>query len=927
MVRPTDPRYAAQWHFKLLGNIERIWDDYSGAGVSVGVFDDGIQYAHPDLNDNYDATKHFTHLGIVYDANPITLNGPDPDGHGTAVAGIIAGERGNNIGGVGVASGATLTGVNMLSDARLKGDDMFPLVLRHAAAFDVMSNSWAYDPYFGDFQNLSDPEAFQNRLIDAYREVAQTGRGGLGTIIVQAAGNEGLSASGDGLSNSRHLISVSALYANGSVADYSNFGPNILVSAGAAQVTTDLMGANGYNKSVGVAGDYGATFGGTSAAAPVVSGVVALMLEANPDLGWRDVKEILATSARLTGSVATGQNGFEKGAHNIQMVNFWQDGVLQRSGDTWNDGGRFHSETYGFGRVDAFTTVRLAEVWGLTHAAAQTSANEQHVNYTDDTPADLAINYWRDNHFLTESYVVTTPMTVEYMSVTVDFTFADPETHNSDLSIWLDSPTHTQFNLYDGHTPSNVYDLGLTGGITWTFGFMLGLGLDAAGTWTLRISDSGVKPLDYVGTLNSVSLDFYGAPRDVDDTHYITQDFLLVHKTDGTVLRDKVINDTNGGSDWLNMAMLSGNVVASLVGGASFSVNRVVWGRMADTAPIENLITGDGNDSLTGNAGANEIHAMRGNDFVTGGDGADQIYGGAGSDKLRGDLGADWLYGDAGNDDLNGGIGDDVISGGDGIDLLTGDLGDDRLGGNAGADVLNGGAGRDTLWGGDSADKLSGDADADQIFGEGGHDRINGGLGDDSLYGGAGNDVISETTAGGGNDVVRGGEGRDSVALGTGNDRFDDESESGLAGSDTVAGGSGNDTLAGAGGNDSLLGDAGNDLIWGGIGNDVLNGGAGLDVLEGGSGNDVLTGGLDADSFVFNPGSGTDRITDFKDNIDTLQFDDLLWGGGVLAVADLLSSYARIVGGVVVFNFGEGDVVTLTAVRSLGILLDDITLI
>jgi Ca2+-binding RTX toxin-like protein len=890
MVRPTDPRYAAQWHFGLLGNIERVWDEYTGAGVTVGVFDNGIQYTHPDLNDNYNPALHFTHEGIVYDPMPITLTGPYQDAHGTSVAGIIAGEAKNGIGGAGVAWTARITGVNLLSDPRLGTDDMIPVVLRHAAAFDIMSNSWAYNPYYEDFQNLADPDAYQHSLIDAFSDVAAQGRDGLGTIIVQAAGNEALNASGDGLNNSRHIVSVAALYSNGSIADYSNFGPNILVSAGAAQVTTDLMGVNGYNKRAGAAGDYSATFGGTSAATPVVSGVVALMLQANPDLGWRDVKEILATSAKMTGSIVTGQNGYEKGALHIQRVNEAVGDVVQRSGDTWNDGGRFHSETYGFGRVDAFAAVRLAEIWGLTHDTAQTSANELHETHADVTPDTLVANHWGDVRWLNESFTVTTPMTIEYLSVTVDFSYGNSWTSNEGLSIWLESPTFTQFDLYDGRTPSNVYDLGLTGGLTWTFGFMLGMGLDAAGTWTLHVTDSGTKPAGHVGTLNSFSVDFYGAPKDVDDTHYVTQDFLLAHRNDGTVLRDKIIDDTNGGTDLLNMAMLSGSVVASLVGGAKFWVNRVVWGSMAASAPIENMVTGDGNDSLTGNAGANEIHAMRGNDSVLGGGGDDRLYGGAG------------------------------------IDRLLGETGDDRLEGGDGADNLGGGAGKDRLHGGNGADKLYGNADDDVLYGEAGNDQIFGGLGHDLVYGGIGNDTISEAT-GDGNDVVRAGEGRDLVTLGSGDDRFDDELQTGLAGSDTVFGGTGNDTLAGGGGNDSLLGDAGADIISGGVGNDVLSGGAGLDTINGGLGNDVLTGGLDADTFVFTAGSGADRVADFRDNIDTLCFDDTLWGETALSTAQAVTSFAKVVGRSVVFDFGDGDLVTLTGVRSLAILHDDITLI
>jgi subtilisin family serine protease len=115
MVTFSDPLFSAQWHFGLLGDINTIWNEYSGAGVTVGVYDDGVQFTHPDLNDNYNSALHFVYLGQVYNPAPISSVN---DGHGTAVAGLIAAEAGNGIGGVGVAWGATITGVNLLADPR-----------------------------------------------------------------------------------------------------------------------------------------------------------------------------------------------------------------------------------------------------------------------------------------------------------------------------------------------------------------------------------------------------------------------------------------------------------------------------------------------------------------------------------------------------------------------------------------------------------------------------------------------------------------------------------------------------------------------------------------------------------------------------------------------------------------------------------------
>lgn len=103
MTTPTDPLYASQWHFALLGDIETIWDEYTGAGVHVGVYDQGIDLTHEDLAANYDASRHVVDGSL----NPIVGDATGP--HGTAVAGLIGADN-NAVGGVGVAFDTSITG-------------------------------------------------------------------------------------------------------------------------------------------------------------------------------------------------------------------------------------------------------------------------------------------------------------------------------------------------------------------------------------------------------------------------------------------------------------------------------------------------------------------------------------------------------------------------------------------------------------------------------------------------------------------------------------------------------------------------------------------------------------------------------------------------------------------------------------------------
>ena len=301
LYMPTDSLVSSQWHLKNTGqtggtagidiNVSAVWDDYTGAGVSVGIYDDGVDFTHPDLDDNYDASKHLVINGVTYSAMPTTGY------HGTAVAGLIAAEN-DGSGTVGVAYGASITGVPILRSS-MQADMLSSLWQMNR--FDIVNNSWGYNSAFYVNANSSDSfwTSFEGALVNA-----GTGRDGLGTILVKSAGNNrgsGFDTNYDNFTNHRQVIAVGAVDHNGVVSYYSTPGANLLVMApsstyGVGLTTTDVAGAAGNNS-----GDYITGFTGTSAAAPQVSGVVALMLEANPDLGWRDVQEILALSARQVG--------------------------------------------------------------------------------------------------------------------------------------------------------------------------------------------------------------------------------------------------------------------------------------------------------------------------------------------------------------------------------------------------------------------------------------------------------------------------------------------------------------------------------------------------------------------------------------------------------------------------------------------------
>lgn len=202
-IAPRDAEAAMSWHLGMIGDVQTVWQEFTGKGVSVGVYDDGTQMAHWDLDGTYDASKH-----IVLDSKTYTGDyNPGSEGHGTAVSGIIAAER-NGAGTVGIAHQAKLTGVdifNRQSDG--EGDEGIyvnasdpSLFFRAIAAgdrFDVVNHSWGGAEFYDLFSSRSNPGSFASGLVRGIERSARTGRDGLGTVHVAAAGNAPIDGQSD----------------------------------------------------------------------------------------------------------------------------------------------------------------------------------------------------------------------------------------------------------------------------------------------------------------------------------------------------------------------------------------------------------------------------------------------------------------------------------------------------------------------------------------------------------------------------------------------------------------------------------------------------------------------------------------------------------------------------------------------------------
>ncbi len=678
-MTPTDPLYAQQWHFKLLGDIEKIWDDYDGSGVTVAVYDEGVEYTHPDLSGNFDTSLNFSYRGTVYDPMPIDAN----SGHGTSCAGLIGASWNNGIGGTGVAPGVTLAGVNYLDVIQFEPQDVYDAAMLYAAEFDVMSNSWGFTGSFLGPQNLSKPTSTAAHDIALWETAIETGRNGLGTVIVKAAGNETNNVNGDGWNVSRYTITVSATDKNGNATYYTNFGSAVLVAAPAAAVTTDLTGDAGYNNATdrdNVPVDYTSTFNGTSAATPVTAGVVALMLDANAGLGWRDVENILALSASHTGSALGAATGTR------YEVGTW----MTMNGKLWNGGGTEFHQSYGYGMVDAFAAVRYAEAWAKIYPGqALTSANEiaATFGYTGPGIAIPDSDGKSGTGQVGISINSTSTMRIEAISIALTLTHSD----GRDLNLWLKAPDGKMIPLFAGDGNGRTWD----NGTTWTFEVDALRGYSAQGTWSVVAED---KVTGNLGTLNDVSMTFYGSSATVNDVYNFTQDYQMMTAYQAG---RSVIDDTNGGIDTLNYASIQAAITANLAAGGTvkFGTSQVSsFGAGADD--FEKLYSGDGNDAITGNTLNNTIWGVRG---------LDTLHGGSGNDVLYGGTQGDYLLGDGGNDTMFGGNDVDNLAGAGGNDVLYGEAGSDFFifGRNGGSDTIKGWENdRDTLklddalWGG-----------------------------------------------------------------------------------------------------------------------------------------------------------------------------------------------------------------------------------
>ncbi len=531
-----DPLFAQQWH--LINNGQRAYSTSSGTsgmdlnlrttfsrsitgtGASIAVSDTGLEISHPDLVSNlHDGNHKNYNTDSPYFGNP--TNTDMAGDHGTSVAGIIAAEGWNDIGGRGVAPGAVVAGLNYLNS----GQETEVFYDQTQGSYSIFNYSYGYS--FAPYNNAYDTD-YSDLVLDQFIN----GRQGNGTIFVKSAGNsyqecdvdssnfyvidDGSdyhcfphNANVDPENAISSFIVVGALNAKGEKSSYSSTGSSLWISAFGGEygmdepaiITTDQQTCNfGYSRKVLASAtdfqkglnelnercDYTQTFNGTSSAAPMITGVVALMLEVNPDLSARDVKHILASTARsVTDSNFTTSFPFNySGIFSLSGYTYEQNWVTNAAGY------KFHNH-FGFGLVDGDAAVAMAESYSAGSWGDQVQLNQNFENSSYDAGSGLAIpdgySSGRSSYIL-----VNESLTIEAVQIKVNVTHGRP----GDLAIELTSPRGTKSILLNAFNSFMIpYDS--SGSPYWVADLddMVLLsnafyGENANGVWTIKIIDA-----------------------------------------------------------------------------------------------------------------------------------------------------------------------------------------------------------------------------------------------------------------------------------------------------------------------------------------------------------------------------------------------------------------------------------------------------
>lgn len=443
----------------------------NGNNIIIQVVDTGVDPTHLDLVENLD--KYRSYSG---DSSGSIKMPFDP--HGTKVAGIIGARAFNGEGVRGIIPFAKIASSNWLLKKKYYQLDKSWLSGVGANEISISNNSWG-----SDFDTDTILEEYMEEGSKRLRDYK-------GRIYVFASGNsrkEHIDANLQYVANSRFPIITASINLGNKITSYSTPGVNLLVSAYGgedftitptiATTTISSTSVNSGNKKTQTTWsddfdqDYTYDFSGTSAAAPMVSASIGLVLEACPNLTWRDVRYLLANNAKQ----------------------------IDSSNKSWikNYAGLKHSKDYGFGLINP---QGMIDECSHGYRVLSRERNLQKVINTN-------INIPDNKNPIGVNINITNQATIEWIEVTItsDHVFA------SDLKIVLISPSGTKSTLIDVNPISGKSSYYSTTSDWMKNGFRfstaLMMGESSRGIWRVEVSD---ESRDDKGILNGVMLNIYG---------------------------------------------------------------------------------------------------------------------------------------------------------------------------------------------------------------------------------------------------------------------------------------------------------------------------------------------------------------------------------------------------------------------------------
>ena len=533
----SDPLFAHQWHLRntAQGGLARnpgvagsdlqmaaaLDNGRNGDGARLAVVDTGLEICHPDLAANVEPGKSYSFSS----GNRAGSSATDPfnhdilGDHGTSVAGVAAAVANNGLGGRGVASEVALRGFTLDFSLNFDLEAGMLKSLGGSSSQPDSASAHIFNMSYGTTLPPANSEEYFVRLVKmGTREL----RSGLGGLYVKAAGNEFgvcvnehplnseigcIGSNTDPDQNLPYLVTVGAFNANDVKASYSSAGANLWVVAPGGEdgvenpaiITTDQIGVDAGYHNLGLTpltddhplnpdGDYMDAFAGTSASAPAASGAIAILLGVNPNLTWRDVKHILAATARtIDPDIARVRAAFNGQPYIAQHA--WQTNAAGYTFHNW----------YGFGAIAVDAAVAMAtdytpnSLGELVESPWFGSADETGMG-TDIPDADGA--------GITDTLEVTgLPDSANIEAVVLEITVN--HTYGSDLGIKLTSPGGMESIV---NTPFNEALDGWPGMHQWHLMSNAFYGENPNGRWTVQVADLAS---DDTGQLGSWRLRFY----------------------------------------------------------------------------------------------------------------------------------------------------------------------------------------------------------------------------------------------------------------------------------------------------------------------------------------------------------------------------------------------------------------------------------